>query len=142
MFSVRLSLCCEGRDQGRSRKSDRSAVRFQSSSDARALVLLLLFTWRAFRLFGATRRGVMSWWWSFLVIPDDGHHRRHEMQVRTLPLMHQNAGNRDGGGYWGQQCFRTLPASYVVATPEQRCFEIVSLNQLLRTLPTIQNGVF
>lgn len=59
----------------------------------------------------------MSWWWSFLVIPDDYYHQHpHEMQVRTLPLMHhQNPAN-------GQQQFRTLPASYVVAAPEQRCY--------------------
>lgn len=69
----------------------------------------------------------MSWWWSFLVIPDDPHHPypHPEMQVRTLPLMHQNHHHSAEGFYHHQ--FRTLPASYVVATtPEQTCYELVS----------------
>lgn len=68
-----------------------------------------------------------SWWWSFFVIPDGNH---QEMQVRTLPLMHQNNNNNrdEGNCYYQQQrrYFRTLPASYVVATPERSCYGIVS----------------
>lgn len=66
----------------------------------------------------------MSWWWNFFIIPD----ANQEMQVRTLPLMHQNQNSDEGNCYYQQQCryFRTLPASYVVATPERRCYGIVS----------------
>lgn len=56
------------------------------------------------------------------MIPHNRYNQQTEMQVRTLPLLHQN----NDYYHQQQQYFRTLPASYVVAAPEQNCYRFVS----------------